>query len=228
MRKLVVVGAFALLTACGDGEDFAVDVAIKQNLAKEELARLDGGMMLTALSMPAITAKQPAADKLSFTLPGEDEDGQVVFRFEDIGAQGTRVHVTVSLPAERATIDGEAMVLDENKAEDVLERDLRAWSKRFAESGYASLDSLNSTLAGMAISVRSDTLESVLEAANDPAALEELVDPAVLADVEAEENADYYADEGYYADGGYDAEGGYAEEDPAYAEDETDWAAAGY
>ena len=46
MRGLLLLSGALLLASCGDGEDFAVNVAMSPGAAQNELARLDGGDML--------------------------------------------------------------------------------------------------------------------------------------------------------------------------------------
>src|SRR5688500_4034243 len=105
-RGLVLMGA-ALLAGCGDSEDFAIDVAMPADRAKVELARLDGGMALRALSLPLVTADKSVRRELSFVLPGDDETGRLHLRFEEAGKNITRIRVALTLPSNVEQIQGE-------------------------------------------------------------------------------------------------------------------------
>jgi hypothetical protein len=165
MRKTFVLIGAALLAGCGNSDDFTVDVAMESSKARAELARLDGGTMLRAMSLPAVAVDQSSENELTFTLPGAD-DGQLRLSFEEAGAAMTRIHVALSLPDKRQVIDGKTMVLDESKAETILQAQLQEWAAR-AGSGYASLDSLNQLLMGMTVALQDGA--SIPAAAPQPA-----------------------------------------------------------
>jgi hypothetical protein len=156
MRILVLLAGAMLLSGCGNSEDFTVDVALAPDRAKAELARLDGGAAMQTLSLAAIKADQSTRDEMAFVIPGDDGDGELVLRFEEVGRNGTRIHVALSVPAHTVSIDGKTMVLDETKVENALKQSLGAWAGGISTSGYASLDSINETLTGLSIALLSD------------------------------------------------------------------------
>jgi hypothetical protein len=191
-RTFVLVGA-ALLAGCGDSEDFTIDVAMAADRAKVELARLDGGMTLRALSLPLVTADKSVRRELSFLLPGDDETGRLHLRFEEAGANATRIHVSLELPANVEQIQGEMMMLSESKAEDLLQRRMEAWASG-AASGTASLDGLDEVLGGLSVSLRPGKLNEVLAASSDPGKLADLIDPEIMAEMEGAEAPEYLAE----------------------------------
>lgn len=199
MRRSILLACVALLAGCGESEDFTVDVAMSPGQAKAELAQLDGGMALRALGLPLITADQATQGELSFALPGDADTGTLRLQFEEVGHNASRIHVSLDLPAQRATIEGKQMVLSEEKAEAALERELQNWAGGIAKTGHASLDPLNQALSGMTIALRPGKLNDVLAAAKDPSTLSGLIDPEFM---ESEQGADEQA----YADQGTEAE----------------------
>lgn len=157
-------------------------------LAKAELALLDGGAGLSTLGLPALKSQGDDPGELTFTIPGEDGTGTLSLQFEEIGRNGSRIHVALDLPVHKATIDGKAMVLDEGKAEKVLQEGLARWAEG-KSSGYASLDALNQALTGLSLAMLSDAQRGKLdmagaqEATRDFAAEEAGSDsPELLAD----------------------------------------------
>jgi hypothetical protein len=174
MRILVLVAGAMLLAGCGNSEDFSVDVAMSPDRAKAELARLDGGVAMQALALPAIKGDRATRDELTFSIPGEDGAGEIALRFEEVGHNGTRIHVAVDLPVHTATIGGKTMVLDETRVESALKRDLSAWAQGMTSSGYGSLDSINATLTGLSIAMLSDEERAHLDTAGADAALASL------------------------------------------------------
>jgi hypothetical protein len=185
MRRLLLLTGALLLSACGsNSEDFTVDVAMAPDQAKAELAQLDGGLALRALSLPSVTADAATKGELNFALPGDEESGRLHLTFEEVGKNQTRIHVALALPSQIATIQGKAMMLSEDKAERVIQDKLRAWADGVTTSGYASLDGLNEALGGMSIAMRSKKLNEVLAAADDPSQLAGLIDPQVLAEMD--------------------------------------------
>ena len=198
MRGLLILAGALLLSACGsNSEDYTVDVAMAPDRAKAELAQLDGGMALRALSLPSVTADAATKGELNFALPGDSESGQLHLTFEELGKNHTRIHVALALPSQVATIKGKAMMLSEDKAERVIQERLRAWADGVTTSGYASLDSLNEALGGLSIAMRSQKLNEVLAASDDPEKLAGLIDPEVLAEMEG-------GDAGFAPAGGLD------------------------
>ena len=185
MRGLLTLTAALLLSACGsNSEDYAIDVAMAPDRAKAELAQLDGGMALRALSLPSVTADAATKGEHNFALPGDSESGQLHLTFEEVGKNQTRIHVALALPSQVATIQGKAMMLSEDKAERVIQERLRAWADGVTTSGYASLDGLNEALGGLSIAMRTQKLNEVLAASDDPERLAGLIDPEVLAEME--------------------------------------------
>jgi hypothetical protein len=195
MRKILGLVGALVLAACGNGnsEDFTVDVAMSPDRAKAELAQLDGGIALAALSLPKIERDGATQNELTFTLPGDSASGELLMRFEEVGTNGTRIHVAVDLPTKLATIEGKPMILSESAVEDMLKRRLTEWAQE-TNSGYASLDSLNEAMAGLSIAMKPGELEKVLGAADDPEKLAALLGPEFLTLMEAEgDDGEYLA-----------------------------------
>lgn len=236
MRRIMLMAAALLLAGCGDSEDFSIDVAMAPDQAKAELARLDGGMALRALSLPMLAADQATHGELSFALPGDGDSGRLHLRFEEVGQSGARIHVALTMPAVPATIDGKRMVVDEDKAEAMIEERLEAWADGIRNNGYASLDPLNEALGGLTIALRPDTLNEVLAASADPEKLVELIDPDVLGDLEGAgdmDEAGYVEEASDLGEPMLDPESDIADAsrpmDDAQGESpESDWADAGF
>jgi hypothetical protein len=193
MRKIVIMAAALALAGCGNSEDFAVDVAMSPGRAKAELATLDGGLGLRALSLPPVVVDAGTANELTFKIPGESEQGDLHLRFEEVGTNGTRIHVSLALPVKVASIQGKPMVLSEAKAEDLLEQRLRDWARQM-QSGYASLDGLNEAMTGFSVAMKPEILSDVLDAADDPEKLAGLIDPAVMGELSGDTEGDTFAE----------------------------------
>lgn len=187
MRKIMALAGALLIAACGNGnrDDFTVDVAMSPDRAKAELAQLDGGIALSALSLPEIVRDSSTENMLSFTMPGEGEEGELIMRFEEVGTNGSRIHVALSLPTKVANIRGEPMILHETMAEEMLQQRLKSWAEGM-DSGFASIAPLNEALAGLSIALRPEKMATVLDAAGDPEKLAGLLGPEFLALMEAE------------------------------------------
>jgi hypothetical protein len=194
MRKIVGLFGALMLAACGNGnsEDFTVDVAMAPDRVKAELVQLDGGMALAALSLPQIERDSSTQGELSFTMPGEGESGELLMRFEEVGTNGTRIRVALSLPTKVANIQGKPMIIHEAMAEQMLKERLAAWAEA-TNSGTASLGSLNEALAGLSIAMRPDKMNTVLDAAKDPKKVAALLGPDFLTLMEGERGGEYLA-----------------------------------
>jgi hypothetical protein len=175
MRKLLILSAAVLLAGCGGGnsEDFSVDVAMTPGQAHTQLAGLDGGILLSALSLPKVTATQ-SDDTINFTLPGEKDDGQLILRLEEVGQNMTRVHVALDLPAAMRMIGGELMVVVEAKAEAELKSQLEGWAKGVSE-GHGSLDQVNLVVGAFSLALRPGKIKEIEEAGDDGEQLARLI-----------------------------------------------------
>ncbi len=175
MRKLIILSAAVLLAGCGGGnsEDFSVDVAMAPGQAHTQLAGLDGGILLSALSLPKVTATQ-ADGLLNFTLPGEKDNGELVLRLEEVGQNMTRVHVALDLPQSLRMVKGEMMVVVESKAEAELKSQLESWAKGVA-SGQGSLDQVNLVVGAFSLALRPGKIKEIEEAGDDGEQLARLI-----------------------------------------------------
>jgi hypothetical protein len=193
MRKIWGLAAALMLGACGNGnsEDFTVDVAMSPDRVKAELAQLDGGIGLQALSLPAIVTDTSEADQLSFQIGGE-KGSDLLMRFEEVGTNGTRIHVALSVPVTVAKIQGEAMFISEGKAEDMLKDRLQSWAER-ANSGEATLASLNEAMLGLSLTASPGKLDDILGASGDPHKLAALLGPGLMAEMEAQGSSEAFA-----------------------------------
>jgi hypothetical protein len=185
MRRFLALASVALLTGCGGGgEDFMVDVAMSPTKARSELAKLDGGIMLRALGLPLIAADKSASGALTFVVPGEDDSGTLRLQFEEAGHNATHIHVALDLPFQTFKLEGKDMMLDENRAEAVLQHDLEGWASGVGRRGHASLDDLNQTLGGLSIVIRPNKFNQLLAASKNPAAMRGLLDREFMAGME--------------------------------------------
>ena len=184
MRRFLALASVALLTGCGGGEDFMVDVAMSPGKARGELAKLDGGIMLRALGLPLIAADKSANDALTFVVPGDEDSGTLRLQFEEAGHNATRIHVALDLPFQTFKLEGKDMMLDENRAEAVLQHDLEGWAHGIERSRHASLDDLNQTLGGLSIVLRPTKFDQLLAASKNPAAMRGLLDREFMAGAE--------------------------------------------
>lgn len=185
MRVLLALTGAVLLAGCGDAEDFTIDVAMAPGNAKAELARLDGGLMLRALSLAPVQSDASVRDALSFVLPGDKADGKLQLSFEEVGTNGARIHVALDMPSGIREVQGKPMIVDEGKAEVALQIALTAWSAGIEKNGYASLDPLNEVLGALALVTHPEQLSRMLAAGDDPEAMQAILDPEVLAEMEA-------------------------------------------
>lgn len=190
MRRMAVLAALALLAGCGDSEDFAMDVALTPDRVKSQLARIDGGMVVRGLSLTPVAVDSGTRRELTFVMKGDAGEGRLHFRFEDVAANATRMHVELTLPATEMKIDGADKVLSETKAERALEEALKAWAESQTRSGYASLDPLNEIVGGMVLALTPAKMTEVFAAQGDEARLRGMIDPSVLSELEEDEGGE--------------------------------------
>jgi hypothetical protein len=180
MRTLLVLTGVLLLAGCGgNSEDFSVDVAMSPDQAHAQLAQLDGGLLLSALSLPKVTATQSGTEGLSFTLPGQKEAGELVVRLEAVGTNMTRVHVALDMPMAMRMVDGAAMVVIESKAEAELKSRFESWAKAVSGDGSGSIDQVNLVVGALSLALYPDKLNELQSA--DGEELARLIDPAAMS-----------------------------------------------
>jgi hypothetical protein len=174
MRRLLILSAAMMLAGCGgNSEDFSVDVAMAPGQAHTQLAGLDGGILLSALSLPKVTATQ-SDGTINFTLPGEKDNGQLILRLEEVGQNMTRVHVALDLPSAMRVVGGEMMVVIESKAEAELKSQLEGWAKGVSE-GRGSLDQVNLVVGAFSLALRPGKIKEIEDAGDDGEQLARLI-----------------------------------------------------
>ena len=181
MRRLLLLSGVLLLAGCGgsNSEDFSVDVAMSPGQAHAQLAQLDGGFLLSALSLPKVTATPSGTELLTFALPGQTDGGEMILRLEEVGTNMTRVHVALDMPMAMRMVDGEAMVIIESKAEAELKSQFESWAKAVTGEGFGSIDQVNLVVGALSLALYPDKLNELQSA--DGEQLARLIDPSAMS-----------------------------------------------
>lgn len=172
MRR-VFISSFALaLAGCGGGgDDFAIDVERPASRIYGQLSSLDGGMVRQFLGLPAIKRTTPGEGQVLYTIPGgENGEATLAFQIEPQTEGKSRVHVNLEMPPIKARIMGVEKVLNESRAEDMLERKLNEWanSMKSGSDGHAKVLEVDEMLGALALAMNPDKIEKALAMSGKP------------------------------------------------------------
>jgi hypothetical protein len=175
----VLAATFTLaLAACGGGDDFSIEVDRPAARIYGQLSSLDGGRIRQFLGLPAIKRTSPGDGQLLYTIPGgEHGDATLTFRVEPLEQGRSQVHVNLDMPPIKARIMGVEKVLNESRAEDMLERKLEEWanSMKSGSDGHAKILEVDEMLGGLALAMNPEKIGKVIAMANKPEVLAEFL-----------------------------------------------------
>lgn len=171
MRKLLaIIPALAMLSGCGGGEDFSVEV--KRPIAAVMSPYLAASISEAKGLFPGISFQRtrPSDHELLFAIPGSgSSESTIRLRFEPVrNGEGTVVHATVDVPPVRATIDGVEKRLSEAKVEDLLKRQIESTGRALEAHETPDSYAFSGQLVGLAIATNPLFLQRAMELKNNP------------------------------------------------------------
>jgi hypothetical protein len=171
MRKLLaIVPALAMLSGCGDSEDFSVEV--QRPIAAVMSPYLSANIDEAKAIFPDISfaRTRPADNVLLFTIPGSGStESTIRLRFEPIrNGEATVVHATVDVPPTKATIEGQRKYLSESKVERLLKSELESTGRALESHGPPNETGFSGQLVGIAIATNPLYLQQALDLKNHP------------------------------------------------------------
>lgn len=223
-RKLIALFMLPLLAACGNSEDFSINVDRSAAIVGQELGKIDPNVLVASSGLTPVKTESEDGT-IRFILPSPEGNGELVFEVIEAGPQASTVKVALDIPmVTRDTGSADTYeYLAEDQIETALREALAGWkedveSTRSTDNALAELSELVSTLA---IGLQDfDQFESLAGAALFENQTSDLADASTQSEW-AESGDDWGGDNS-----------GWAEDDPApkkvaddTKEEESDWGA---
>lgn len=179
MHRALAASLTLALAACGGGDDFSLDVDRPAARVYGQLSSLDGGMVRQILGLPAIKRSNPADGQLLYTISGSggNGDGTLAFRIEPQGESQAKVHVNLELPQIKTRIQGIDKILNESRAEDMLQSKLDEWAANIKSggSGHEHILQIDEMLGALSLAMNPDRIDKVLAMSEKPDILAEFL-----------------------------------------------------
>ncbi len=159
MRKIGKVASLtlgaAMVAGCSGGEDFAVDVQAPAQAVHAALGDLHSSSLPSMLNLSAADKSSPEPGQILYSIParGKSNPATILFDVDELKPARSRITVSVDIPAVKVSVNE---IVSEDKVEQYLEEELRAWAvtRSKGQSGLLEIDAMQSSMGSLAVALQ--------------------------------------------------------------------------